>query len=41
MIAFCQEGQAEFDATADREVFDDVPWIPSELQEVVRVALGC
>ncbi len=41
MIAFCQTGQAEFDATADREVFDDVPWIPSELQEVVRVFLGC
>ena len=41
MIAFCQEGQAEFDATADREVFGDTPWIPSELQEVVRVVLGC
>ena len=41
MIAFCQEGQAEFDATADREVFGDAPWVPSELQEVIRVVLGC
>ena len=41
MVAFCQERQAEFDATADREVFADVPWIPSEMQEVVLVAFGC
>ena len=41
MIAFCQEGQADFDATADREVFGDTPWLPSELQEVIQVVLGC
>lgn len=41
MITFCQERQAEFDATADREVFADAPWIPSEMQEVVLVAFGC
>jgi hypothetical protein len=40
-IALCQAAQADFDATADREVFVDMPWIPSELQEVVLVFLGC
>lgn len=41
MIAFCQARQAEFDSTADREVFADVPWIPPEMQEVVTVLFGC
>jgi hypothetical protein len=41
MIAFCRARQAQFDATADREVFADVPWIPSEMQEVVTVLFGC
>jgi hypothetical protein len=41
MIAFCQARQAQFDATADREVLADVPWIPSEMQEVVTVLFGC
>ena len=41
MIGFCLERQAEFDATADREVFADTAWIPAEMQEVVLVAFGC
>ena len=41
MVTFCQERQAEFDATADREVFAGTPWIPAEMQEVVLVAFGC
>lgn len=41
MITFCQERQAEFDATADREVFAETPWIPAEMQEVILVAFGC
>lgn len=40
-VALCQAAQAEFDSTADREVFGDTPWIPSELREVVSVAFGC
>lgn len=40
-IALCQAAQAELDATADREVFVDYPWISPELQEVVSVLLGC
>jgi hypothetical protein len=41
IIEFCIAAQAQFDATADREAFEDVPWIPSELQDVVEVVFGC
>jgi hypothetical protein len=41
MIAFCQARQAEFDATADREVLAENPWIPAEMREVVDVLFGC
>lgn len=41
MIAFCLATQARLDATADRQAFEDLPWIPSELQEVVQVVFGC
>jgi hypothetical protein len=37
----CEEFQGRLDATADRGVFVDVPWIPSELMEVVEAGLGC
>lgn len=40
-IALCLAAQTEFDSTADREVFGEMPWIPSELREVVNVAFGC
>lgn len=40
-VAICQAAQAEFDSTTDREVFRDVPWIPSELKEVISVFFGC
>ena len=41
VIRFCIGAQPQFDATAEREAFEDVPWIPSELQEVVDVVFGC
>ncbi len=41
IIRFCIGAQQQFDATAQREAFEDVPWIPSELQEVVEVVFGC
>lgn len=41
IVAFCQERQAELDATADREPLSDVQWIPREMKEVVLVAFGC
>lgn len=37
----CADFQAILDATAARGVFEDVPWMPSELTEVVDYALGC
>jgi hypothetical protein len=40
-IAICQAAQAQFDSTADREVFADFPWIPPELREVIRIFFGC
>ncbi len=40
-VAICAEFQARLDATTDREVFADVPWIPGEMKQVIDVALGC
>lgn len=37
----CGTFQARLDATADRGVFADTPWIPGELSEVVEAVLGC
>lgn len=37
----CTEFQARLDATADRGVFADTPWIPAALSEVVDARLGC
>jgi hypothetical protein len=37
----CAEFQAKLDATADRGVFADTPWIPGDLKETVNYALGC
>ena len=41
VFAFCRASQAEYDATQDRAALQDVPWIPSEMSEVVSVAFGC
>ena len=38
---FCRSSQAEYDATRDRESLNDLPWVPSEMREVVKVAFGC
>jgi hypothetical protein len=37
----CTDFQAELDATAERGVFADTPWVPGELKEVVEALLGC
>jgi len=37
----CTDFQSKLDATADRGVFADTPWIPGELKETVNYALGC
>ena len=41
VFAFCRESQAEFDATTEREGLEDVPWLPSEMSQVIKVAFGC
>jgi hypothetical protein len=41
VYSFCRASQEEYDATADREELEDVPWIPPEMQQVVKVAFGC
>ena len=40
-IILCYAAQSQFDATQQREELADIPWMPSELKEVVRVALDC
>lgn len=40
-MVICRDIQAQLDATADRGVFQDVPWIPDEMKEVVIAVLGC
>ena len=37
----CIDIQAELDATTERGVFADTPWISGELKEVVEALLGC
>jgi len=37
----CIDIQAELDATTERGIFADTPWIPGELKEVVEALLGC
>jgi hypothetical protein len=37
----CADFQAKLDATEERGVFAEAPWIPGELQEVVDAVLGC
>ena len=41
MRPLCLELQSRLDATAEREIFAEVPWIPGEMKEVVSLALGC
>lgn len=41
VFVFCRASQDEFDETRDRESLAEMPWIPSEMKEVVRVAFGC
>ncbi len=40
-VSVCQEFQARIDATADRDIFVDTPWIPGDLKEVVEATFGC
>lgn len=37
----CHVAQGQFDQTAGRDAFGDMPWIPTEMKTAVRVAFGC
>lgn len=41
IYSHCLVFQAMYDATVQRIVVSDVPWIPSEMKEVVQVDIGC
>ena len=42
VFAFCRASQEAFDATQHRESLgEEVPWLPPEMAEVIRVAFGC
>jgi hypothetical protein len=41
IYSFCLVFQATYDATVARIAVSDVPWIPSEMKEIVQVDLGC
>jgi hypothetical protein len=38
---FCRVIQARYDATIERIVLSDVPWIPSDMKEIVQIDIGC
>lgn len=40
-IALCRAAQEELDTTERGEGFENAPWIPDEMKEVIRVAFGC
>jgi len=41
IYSLCLVFQATYDATVERIVVSDVPWIPSEMKEIVQVDIGC
>ncbi|MGI9649225.1 MAG: hypothetical protein ACR2OI_11955 [Acidimicrobiia bacterium] len=41
VIAICQAAEAALNSTEERQALVGVPWVPTELQEVVEVAFGC
>jgi len=41
IYSFCLVFQAMYDATLERMIVSDVPWIPSEMKEIVQVDVGC
>jgi hypothetical protein len=41
IYSFCLIFQAMYDATVERVLVSDVPWIPSEMKEIVQVDIGC
>jgi hypothetical protein len=40
-VELCLAAQADFNQTAERAELEGVPWIPSDMKEVILVAFGC
>ena len=40
-IELCQAAEQALNSTEERQRLAGVPWVPSELQEIVTVAFGC
>jgi hypothetical protein len=40
-VAICRAAQAAFDETTSREILVEVPWITSEMKEIVDVVFQC
>ena len=40
-VTICLAAQAMFDETTNREILSEVPWMTSELKELVDVVFGC
>jgi hypothetical protein len=40
-VKLCLAAQADFNQTAERAELEGVPWIPSDMKEVILVAFGC
>ena len=41
IYSLCLVFQAMYDATLERMIVSDVPWIPAEMKEIVQVDVGC
>jgi hypothetical protein len=41
MALLCLDLQSKLDAIAEQAIFTEVPWIPSEMKEVVGLVAGC
>lgn len=41
IFALCHTFQARYDATIERTGLLDMPWIPSEMKEIVEIDVGC
>jgi hypothetical protein len=40
-IVLCYAAQSTFDATQERDLLSEVPWMPADLKDVINVALNC
>ena len=41
ILELCRVFQARYDATIDRTGLSEMPWIPTEMKEIVQIDVGC